>query len=156
MIAMQRKALEKLKIKYDDNEQYSRKSCLRFHGIEFNPNDDSDGVMNKIEKCYGNMGLEFNESKIDRAHYIGKPNVDKNTKTKYKSIIVKFKSWKLRMAFYKARPKSYVERKTKPGVKFSVSLDLKKRNNLLKIASNLTKNKAAVSYVFELLSCYKI
>ena len=105
-IALQQNALEKLETKYDDNDHYSRQSCLRFHGFEFNSNEDSDSVTNKIEKCYGDMGLEFNESEIDRAHYIGKPNIYKNSKTKCKSIIVKFKSWKLRMAFYKARPKS--------------------------------------------------
>lgn len=50
---------------------------------------------------------------------------------------------------YKARPKSWVERKKKSGVKLNISLDLKKRRyNLLKAARDLTKINAAVSYVF--------
>lgn len=38
--------------------------------------------MNKIQKCYGDTGLEFNESKIDQAHCIVKPTIDKNSKKK--------------------------------------------------------------------------
>lgn len=46
--------------------------------VEFILNDDGDCVMNKIEKCYHDMSLEFNES-------------EKNTKKKCKLIIAKFK-----------------------------------------------------------------
>ena len=120
-------ALEKLELTCDDNQQYSRQSCLRIHGIEFNSNEDSDIVMNKTGKSYGVMALEFNESEIDRANYIGKPPIDKNTKKKCKLIIAKFKSRKSRMAFYKTSPKSYDERKKKPGVKCNISSDLTKR-----------------------------
>ena len=35
------------------------------------------------------MGLEFNESGIDRTHYIGKTTIDKNTTEKSKSITAK-------------------------------------------------------------------
>ena len=42
--------------------------------------------MNKIEKCYGDMGLEFNESEIDLAHSVGKPTIDKNSKKKYQFL----------------------------------------------------------------------
>ena len=44
--------------------------------------------MNKTEKSYGDMVLEFNESEIDRVHYTGQLPIDKNTKKKCKSIIV--------------------------------------------------------------------
>ena len=77
---MHQNALEKLKLTCDDNQQYSRQSCLRIHGIEFNSNEDSDIVMNKTGKSYGVMALEFNEREIDRVNYIGKPPIDKNTK----------------------------------------------------------------------------
>ena len=55
---------------------------LTHHGIEFNLNEASDIVMNKIQKCYGDTGLEFNESKTDQAHCIVKPTIDKNSKKK--------------------------------------------------------------------------
>lgn len=41
-------------------------------------------VMSKTEKCYGFMGLEFNESEIDLAQSVGKPTIDKNSKKQYK------------------------------------------------------------------------
>ena len=73
------------------------------------------------------MGISFNENQIDRAHGIGKPFLDEERKKKVSSIIVKFKSWKARAAFYKARPKNYVNGRKKPGLtSFSVSLDLTK------------------------------
>ena len=30
-------------------------------------------------KCYDDMGLEFNNSEVDRVHYIAKPTIAKNT-----------------------------------------------------------------------------
>ena len=60
------------------------------------------------------MGIPFNE--IDRAHGIGKRFLDKEREKKVSSVIVKFKSWKARAAFYKARPKNYVNGKKKPGL----------------------------------------
>ena len=104
--------------------------------------------MNKIKKCCNVIVLEFNEIEINPVRYIGKPTVYKNTRKKCKSVVVKFKSCKLRTAFYKPRPKSYVERKNIPEVKFSISLDLKKRcNHLMKTVRDLTKNNASLSYV---------
>lgn len=103
--------LEKLEIKCDVNKQYSRRSCLRIHDIELNPNENSNSVMNNNMLCHGSW--EFNESKIDRVHYIGKPAISENTKEKYKLIIAEFKLWKLRMVSYKIFPKNYVERKKK-------------------------------------------
>ena len=63
--SLHQNALEQLELTCDDNQQYSRRSCLRIHGIEFNSNEDSDIVMNKTGKSYGDMALEFDESEID-------------------------------------------------------------------------------------------
>ena len=124
-------AFKKLEIISDDNEQYTRLSCLPIHDIEFKERDGG-GIMEEIEKCYNVMGISFNENEIDRAHGIGKPFLDKERKKKVRSIITKFKSWKVRAAFYKARPKNYVNRRKKPGLtSFSVSLDLTKSRNTL-------------------------
>ena len=65
---------------------------------------------------------------IDRVHYIGNPVFDTASKQKVRSVIVNFKSWESRIAFYKACPRNYLNGKKKPGAKsFSVSLDLTKR-----------------------------
>ena len=77
---------------------------MRIHGIEFKEGDSGD-VMEELEKCYNVMGIPFNENEIDRAHSIGKPFLDEEQKKKVRSVMAKFKSWKARAAFYKARPK---------------------------------------------------
>ena len=77
-----------LKIIFDDNEQYSRRSWLRIHGIEFKEGDSGD-VLEEIEKCYNFVGIPFYENEIDRVHGIGKPFLER--KKKVRSIIVKFK-----------------------------------------------------------------
>ena len=105
--------------------------------------------------CYNVMGISFNENQIDRAHGIGKPFLDKERKKKVRSIIVKFKSWKARAAFYKARPKNYVNGRKKPGLtSFSVSLDLtKRRYSLLAKAKSIIKDNPAVMFAFADINC---
>ena len=80
-IHSQENAFKKLEIIPDDNEQYSRRSCLRIHGIEFKEGDSGD-VMEELEKCYNVMGIPFNENEIDRVHGTGKPFLDKERKKK--------------------------------------------------------------------------
>ena len=65
-----------IEIKCDDNEEYSRRSCLRIDGLDFS-SDEDEGVLKKVGKCYSDMGIEFNQIEIDRDHYIGKPYMDK-------------------------------------------------------------------------------
>ena len=58
-LAMKQNIIDHLEIKCDDNEQYSRRSCLRIHGLDFS-SDEDEGVLKKVEKCYCDMGSEFN------------------------------------------------------------------------------------------------
>ena len=120
-IAIQDNALQKLEIKYGDNEQYRRRSWMRIHAVEYNENDDIN-IKNKVERRCDEIGVKFDSIEIVR------------------SIIVKFKSWESRKAFYKARPRNFIKGRKKPDAKsFSISLDLTKRRSLL-----LTKAKGAV------------
>ena len=83
-------------------------------------------VVEEIEKCYV-IDIPFNRNETDRVHGIGKPFLDKEQKKKVKSKLVKFKSWKVCVAFYKARPKNYVNGRKKPGlISLSLLLDLTK------------------------------
>ena len=75
-LVIKQKIIDTLEIKCDDNEQYSRRSCLRVHGLDFS-SDEDEGVMKKVGKCCSDMGIEFNQNEIDRVHYIGKPYIDK-------------------------------------------------------------------------------
>ena len=94
-IATQDNALQRLEIKCDDNEQYSRRSCIRIHGVQYNENDDIS-VINKVEQCCDEIGVKFDMNEIDRVHYIGKPVFDAIPKQKVRSMIVKFKSWEIK------------------------------------------------------------
>ena len=70
-------------------------------------------------------------------------------------IIVNFKSWGLRTAFYKARPRNFMNGRKKPGANsFSVSLDpTKRRYTLLTIAKGLVKDNPSVPYAFYDINC---
>ena len=58
-LAIKQNIIDNLEIKCDDNEQDSRRSCLRVHGLDFS-SDKDEGVMKKVEKCCSDMGIEFN------------------------------------------------------------------------------------------------
>ena len=150
------KQLADLKIKCDDNEQYSRRSCVRIHGVQFDKEKAKEERVNEIVKnCYETMGLTFTENLIDRAHRIGKVYVDRVSGKKTKSIIVKFKSWADRINFYKNRPKRFVDGTKKPGdIPFAVSLDLtKRRYDLLKRAEGLVNQYNDIKYAFCDVNC---
>ena len=104
IITIHENTIDQLLIKCDDNEQYSRRSYLRIHGVEVKENEDEDGIMNVLEDCYSSVNLQFDANDIDRAHRIGLPYTDKNSGKKVKSIIVKFRSWKVHQRFYKGQP----------------------------------------------------
>ena len=65
--------------------------------------------MEKVARCYRDMGIEFNQNEVDRAHYVGKSFIDKKKKKNVRSIIIQFRSWETRKAFYKARPKNHLD-----------------------------------------------
>ena len=123
-IIIQDNAIQRLEIKCDNNEQYSRCSCIHIHGVQYNENDDIS-VINKVKQCCDEIGIKFDMNEIDRVHYIAKPVFDSDSKQRVRSIIVKFKSWESQTAFYKAHPKNFMNDRKKSGAKsFSVSLDL--------------------------------
>ena len=59
--------INQLLMKCDDNEQYSRRNCLRIHGIESKKIDD---VWQKVKECYQTVQVPFAQEDIDRAHKI--------------------------------------------------------------------------------------
>ena len=71
-ISIQQNAIDKLIVKSDDNEQYSRRSCLRIHGIPTSEDGVNEDITSIVKKCYEDIDLPFNEENIDRAHRIGK------------------------------------------------------------------------------------
>ena len=77
---MKQTAIDNLVIKCDDNEQYSKGSCVHIHGLDFK--SDEDDAMEKVARCYRDMGQEFNQNEIDCAHCNGKSFIGKEKKKK--------------------------------------------------------------------------
>ena len=154
-IAIQENTTDQLISKCDDDEQYSRRSCLRIHGIECSDDERNGNVLQRVKECYEEINLSFQDENIDRVHRIGKTYTDKNTGKKVKSIIVKFNSWKSRQQFYNAKPKHFTNSKRKPGqLLFSVSVDLTRRRYLLlNKAKGLIKDCESINYVFADVNC---
>ena len=148
-IAHQEKKIENLSIKCDDNEQYSRRYCLRMHGLKYDKNENQSDIVSKVSECFSEIGLSYEEAEIDRVHRIGKPYKNEGSGLIMKSVIIKFNSWRYRQDVYRNRPRRFENGKKKPGENsFSVSLDLtKRRYNLLKIAQGIVKEMDNVSCV---------
>ena len=55
IITIHENTIDQLLVKCHGNEQYSRRSCLRIHGVEVKENEDEDCVMNVLEDCYSSV-----------------------------------------------------------------------------------------------------
>ena len=88
-ILIQANTIDQFIIKFDDNELYSRRSCLRIHGIECSDDERNDNVLRRVKECYEEMNLLFQDENINCVRRIGEP-----TRKKVKSIVMKFNSWK--------------------------------------------------------------
>ena len=80
-IAIQGNALQKFEIKSDDNEQYSRRSSIRIHGVQYDENVDIS-VVNKVERCCDEIAVKPDMNEIYSVNYIGKPIFDTDSKQK--------------------------------------------------------------------------
>lgn len=151
--AIRANTIEKLEQKCDDNEQYSRRTSVRFYGIEANAGNERENVSDKVLSACDTMGVNVDMSMVDRMHRIGK-KIEMDDKT-VQPIIIKFKSWSSRTDFYKSRPKNYnADGTRKPGSVYSVSPDLtKRRYDLLKHARNIIINYPSVSFAFADINC---
>ena len=149
-LALRDNTIELLKKSCDDQEQYSRRNCLRFIGIPLGQDEDKD-VRSTVRQCLTEMGVADAEVDIDRAHRIGKPKKNAKTGMVEQQVIVKFRSWSTRTKVYRARPK--VKQGTRHG-KFSVMLDLtKRRQALLSLARNMIASDSRFSYAFADVNC---
>ena len=143
--------------KCDDGEQYQRRSSLRVYGL---PVEKDENLLDKIEECYAEVGLEFDRNEIDRVHRIGKEKYDPAKKVSVQPTLIKFKSWESRKRFYKCRPKykeqSNISTKKPPSRKFTVGLDLTiRRLRILNYARDaLAKSSIeTINYAFADINC---
>ena len=146
------KLLTHIKNKTDENEQYSRRSCLRINGVEVVNNEN---ISSTLKNCYENAGIEYNPNEIDRVHRIGNRYKDKHNNKLCQSIIVKFKSWESRCMFYNNRPKGFTNgvKRSSP-LPFTCNVDLtKSRFNLMKDMRGLTAHYPDIKFVYADINC---
>ena len=130
----------------DDNEQYSRRVCLRIEGIETSVDETSEEILDKVCGIINNAdNCDIPKWAIDRAHRIGKKMINESNNKELQSIIVKFVTFNHRTMLYKAR-------KSIKGVK--IRLDLaKKRYKLLRDAAEFVDKMENIKFVFADINC---
>ena len=116
----------------EEQEQYSRRLCLRIDGMGLpkkGQNETSEHCLEKVKKIIEEIGVDVPDAVIDRAHRIG-PTKKKDGKVT-QQIIVRFTTWRHRTAVYRAR---------KNASEAKIRLDLTKRRlNLLIVANEVLK-----------------
>eukprot|EP00111_Clytia_hemisphaerica_P020432 TCONS_00060214-protein len=123
--------------KSDDQEQYSRRSCLRINGIEKRENESSADCVKKVIEVFKDMDVAIEPKDIDRAHRVGKER---------STMIVKLYSFDKRTSIYKAR------KKAKNNIKIYLDLT-KKRLKLLDEAKEFITKDCNVDFVFADINC---
>jgi len=83
----------------EEQEQYSRRTCLRCH-VPVTPNDKPQNTDKRIiEICNKNLGVDIAENDFSRSHYIGKVRDGRG------QIIAKFVRYRVREEIYKNKSK---------------------------------------------------
>ena len=122
--------------KYEENEQYGRRLCLRIKGIPRKEKERSDEVLEQVRKLLGDAEVTMPDAVLDRAHCVSKSNHD---------VSVRFTTFRHRTFFYR-------KRKTLNGK--SVHLDLtKSRLKLLNDAKNLICSRSDIAFCYADINC---
>ena len=133
-------------------EQYGRRSSLRIYGVPVAKQGVANGadgstakedVIGIVKDVAKQIGVVFNRNDVFRAHRVGKKSTVDGKEVQ--QIIVKWRSWDARNAFYRARPTYQKPLQLQQGEvqKFgSIGLDLTKtRINILKEVRGLIEQK---------------
>ena len=138
--------MQDLEVKIDDNEQYSRRSCLRITGIPLpeNGKESPQECTKKVIDVFAELEVNISEDDIDRAHRVGKKTTDDDG-IEGQAMIVKLYSWKDRVSVYRARKKLEDKR---------IFTDLTyRRAKLLKLAQTLVKSNPDFEFAFADINC---
>ena len=84
-------------------EKYGRRLCLRIDGVPRVKYESSDDVLEFTKSLFKEAKDAVPDNVLDRAHIIGSSYMDRVTNKKWKSIIVRFTTFRHRTLFYRAR-----------------------------------------------------
>ena len=131
--------------KIDDNEQYSRRVCLRFDNVPLPENGHKEDCAKKIGEIMNQMNYGLDVNDIDRAHRIGQRKTSEDGSQR-QQIIARFKSFRGRTLVYRNR------KKAKDNVKIRVDLT-SKRMKILNAAMDIAKQSPIIDFVFADINC---
>ena len=149
VIDKQQNTLDTVQRTINNQEQYSRRNCLRFHGVSESEGEDTDALICQIAK--EKLHIPLSKDDIERSHRLsskkdldqsqpGNARVTRNNKPREKRprvIIVKFVSYRVRKLILS-------KRRLLKGTKMGIEEDLTKTNaNLLKKTKDCSKVLAA-------------
>lgn len=121
-----------LKMKVDDQEQYSRRMCIRVTGINETNGEDTNKLVLDLAT---QMSVPLKPDDIDRSHRVGNARVGRNQRSR--ELIVKFTNYTSRLNFIKGR-----KRLRELGTNVYISEDLTKlRKNIYYECRQLVKAK---------------
>ena len=122
--------------KYEENEQYGRRLCLRIKGIPRKEKERSDEVLEQVRKLFGEAEVTMPDAVLYISHHVSKSNHD---------VIVRFTTFRHRTLFYR-KPKTLKGK--------SVHLDLtKSRLKLLNDAKYLISSRCDIAFCYADINC---
>ena len=110
--------------KFDDTEQYSRRSCLILTGITERQGENTDDLILNAFNTYLGINLDLYET--DRSHCLGRKRTDQDEHQIDRPIIIKFIG-------YRSRQKVFKQKRKLKGNRTGISLfeNLTKRRTML-------------------------
>ena len=96
------KQLTKIQIAMDDIEQYSRRNCLIFNGIQEQEESHENTDLIMVDICRKNLGVNLSRGDLDRTHRLGRK---RSSTDKPRPIIVKFVNYHDRDDVFKSKRK---------------------------------------------------
>ena len=70
-VAILQNSVSLLQHSQEEQEQYSKRLCLRIDGIKPIENENSDECLNKVKDVFSMLDVDIPENVIDRAHRVG-------------------------------------------------------------------------------------
>ena len=97
------KRVTKVEHDHDDLVQYGRRLCVRLEDIPVEKDETADKVFSKAENMLKEACPNLSGDCIDRAHRIRRDYKYHKTNKAYRSVIVRFTSFKHRTSIYRNR-----------------------------------------------------
>lgn len=141
-----RSTIETLKNTHLDEEQLTRRNCLRIYNVDFNQNKNEDYVA-KLQSILKNVKIEIPQQFIDGVH----KGCEENSGGKPPPLIVKLNTLKHRRKLYRARKQI----REKLGYSLQVDLSKEKLDLLrqVRLIGEISRERSGYEYAYAGMNC---